>query len=108
MGLVPPQVLTQDQQARRAYAQYAAQPSDLAKNVYLTALHDRNAVLFQRLLSDHLSEMLPIVYAPTVGSAISGTATSTAARAGSTSPSTPQARSKGPWEPPDWVPTTST
>lgn len=40
VGLMPPQVLTQDQQAVRAYQQYRAQPSDLAKNVYLTALHD--------------------------------------------------------------------
>lgn len=70
VGLMPPQVLTQDQQAVRSYQQYRAQPSDLAKNVYLTALHDRNEVLFYRLLGDHLAEMLPIVYTPTVGTAI--------------------------------------
>ncbi|MEU6370583.1 NAD-dependent malic enzyme [Streptomyces sp. NPDC046931] len=70
VGLVPPQVLTQDQQAARAYQQYQAQPTDLAKNVYLTALHDRNERLFHRLIGDHLSEMLPIVYTPTVGAAI--------------------------------------
>ncbi|SNX65894.1 NAD-dependent malic enzyme [Streptomyces sp. TLI_55] len=69
-GLIPPRVLPLDQQADRAYGQYTAQPSDLAKNVYLTALHDRNEVLFYRLVSDHLSEMLPIVYTPTVGTAI--------------------------------------
>lgn len=70
IGLVPPQVLTQDQQVARAYQQYRAQPTDLAKNVYLTALHDRNRTLFYRLLGDHLPEMLPIVYTPTVGTAI--------------------------------------
>jgi malate dehydrogenase (oxaloacetate-decarboxylating) len=70
VGLLPPHVLTQDQQAARAYAQYSAQPNELAKNVYLTALHDRNEVLFYRLLGDHLPEMLPIVYTPTVGPAI--------------------------------------
>ena len=70
VGLLPPRVLTQDQQAARAYAEYAAQPNDLAKNVFLTALHDRNEVLFYRLLGDHLAEMLPIVYTPTVGIAI--------------------------------------
>jgi malate dehydrogenase (oxaloacetate-decarboxylating) len=70
VGLVPPQVLSQDQQADRAYGQYAAQPGDLAKNVYLTALHDRNEVLFYRLVGDHLPEMLPIVYTPTIGTAI--------------------------------------
>ncbi|MEU8972128.1 NAD-dependent malic enzyme [Streptomyces monashensis] len=69
-GLIPPRVLTLDQQAERAYTQYVAQPTDLAKHVNLTALHDRNEVLFYRLLSDHLAEMLPIVYTPTVGTAI--------------------------------------
>ncbi|MFJ3777503.1 NAD-dependent malic enzyme [Streptomyces sp. NPDC090075] len=70
VGLVPPAVLTLEQQADRAYRQYAAHPTDLAKNVNLTALHDRNQVLFYRLLGDHLDEMLPIVYTPTVGKAI--------------------------------------
>ncbi|MFG3292305.1 NAD-dependent malic enzyme [Streptomyces sp. NPDC048179] len=70
VGLVPPAVLTLEQQAERAYRQYAAHPTDLAKNVNLTALHDRNQVLFYRLLGDHLDEMLPIVYTPTVGKAI--------------------------------------
>jgi malate dehydrogenase (oxaloacetate-decarboxylating) len=70
IGLLPPQVLTLDQQTDRAYAQYRAQPNDLAKNVNLTALHDRNEVLFYRLLADHIAEMLPIVYTPTVGKAI--------------------------------------
>ena len=69
-GLLPPAVLTLDEQARRAYKQFCSQPDDLLKNVYLTALHDRNEVLFYRLLTDHLREMLPIVYTPTVGVAI--------------------------------------
>jgi malate dehydrogenase (oxaloacetate-decarboxylating) len=69
-GLLPPRVLTLDQQAARAYDQYLDQPDDLAKNVNLTALHDRNEVLFYRLVADHLAEMLPIVYTPTVGAAI--------------------------------------
>ncbi|MCI2416016.1 NAD-dependent malic enzyme [Saccharopolyspora sp. K220] len=69
-GLLPSAVTTIEEQARRAYRQYHAQPTDLLKNVYLTALHDRNEVLFYRLLSDHLRELLPIVYDPTVGQAI--------------------------------------
>jgi malate dehydrogenase (oxaloacetate-decarboxylating) len=70
VGLIPPRVLTLDQQASRAYQQYQEQPTDLARNVFLTALHDRNEVLFYRLLADHLPEMLPIVYTPTIGDAI--------------------------------------
>jgi malate dehydrogenase (oxaloacetate-decarboxylating) len=69
-GLIPAAHFTLDDQVARVYAQYRRQPGDLARNVTLTALHDRNEVLFYRLLTDHLSEMLPIVYTPTVGQAI--------------------------------------
>ena len=69
-GLIPAAHFTLDDQVARVYAQYQHQPDDLARNVTLNALHDRNEVLFYRLLTDHLSEMLPIVYTPTVGQAI--------------------------------------
>ena len=69
-GLIPAAHFTLDNQVARVYAQYRHQPDDLARNVTLNALHDRNEVLFYRLLTDHLSEMLPIVYTPTVGQAI--------------------------------------
>jgi malate dehydrogenase (oxaloacetate-decarboxylating) len=69
-GLVPPAHVTLDQQVARVYAQYQRQPTDLARNVFLTEIHDRNEVLFYRLLISHLTEMLPIVYTPTIGQAI--------------------------------------
>ncbi|XRG78085.1 NAD-dependent malic enzyme [Rossellomorea sp. GAMAL-10_SWC] len=69
-GLLPPAVLTLEEQAKRAYAQFSSQPTDLHKNVALSALHDRNETLFYRVLTDHLPEMLPVVYTPTVGLAI--------------------------------------
>ena len=69
-GLIPPAHVTLDQQVARVYAQYQRQPTDLAKNVLLTEVHDRNEVLFYRLLITHLPEMLPIVYTPTIGQAI--------------------------------------
>ncbi len=50
-GLLPPAVLTLEEQARRAYEQFCSQPDDLLKNVYLTALHDRNEVLFYRIFN---------------------------------------------------------
>jgi malate dehydrogenase (oxaloacetate-decarboxylating) len=70
VGLLPDGVSTIEQQVRRVYAQYTRQQDDLAKHVYLSHLRDRNEILFYRLLSDHLHEMLPIVYTPTVGEAI--------------------------------------
>jgi len=69
-GLLPAGVSTLDGQLRRTYAQYSRQGSDLAKWVYLTNLRNRNEVLFYKLLSEHIEEMLPIVYTPTVGLAI--------------------------------------
>jgi malate dehydrogenase (oxaloacetate-decarboxylating) len=70
VGRLPAAVETLDQQAARAYRQLAEQPTDLAKYIYLEALHDRNETLYFRLLIDHLAELLPIVYDPTVGEAI--------------------------------------
>jgi malate dehydrogenase (oxaloacetate-decarboxylating) len=69
-GLMPARVLTLEEQGARAYEQYLAFPTALAKHVYLTALHDRNEVLFYSLVSAHLPEMLPVIYTPTVGEAI--------------------------------------
>jgi len=70
VGLLPPAVLPLDVQAARAYEQFSAQQGDLAKSVFLTLLRERIEVLYFRLLQDHLTEMLPIVYTPTVGEAI--------------------------------------
>ena len=69
-GLLPVHVSTIEGQLARVYAQYLRQPDDLAKNVYLANLRDRNEVLFYRLLTEHIEEMLPVVYTPTVGTAI--------------------------------------
>jgi malate dehydrogenase (oxaloacetate-decarboxylating) len=69
-GRLPAAVLTLDQQAQRAYQQLQRQGDDLAKNVFLEQLHDRNEVLYYRVLADHLAELLPIVYDPTIGDAI--------------------------------------
>ena len=69
-GRLPSAVLTLDQQAQRAYQQMLRQGDDLAKNVYMEQLHDRNEVLYYRVLADHLAELLPVVYDPVIGDAI--------------------------------------
>lgn len=69
-GLLPPAVTTLEAQVQGAYIQYQRLPDSLSKNVYLTTLHDRNEVLFFRLLSEHLREMLPVVNDLTVGLAM--------------------------------------
>jgi malate dehydrogenase (oxaloacetate-decarboxylating) len=70
VGLLPTGVTTLDGQLRRSYGQYSRQSTNLGKWVYLANLRDRNEVLFYRLLAEHIEEMLPIVYTPTVGLAI--------------------------------------
>jgi malate dehydrogenase (oxaloacetate-decarboxylating) len=69
-GLLPDAISTMEVQLARVYGQYEREPSDLAKNLYLANLRDRNEVLFYRLLTEHIAEMLPVVYTPTVGTAI--------------------------------------
>ena len=69
-GLLPTAVSTLDGQVRRVYGQYRAQADDLRRWVYLANLRDRNEVLFYRLLCEHIEEMLPVIYTPTVGLAI--------------------------------------
>ena len=69
-GLLPSEIGTLATQVKRAYIQYERLPDALSKNIYLTALHDRNEVLFYRLFSEHLREMIPIVNDLTVGMAM--------------------------------------
>ena len=69
-GLLPHRVTTIEDQVTRTYDQFSRSPSPLSKFIYLSQLRERNQVLYYRLLSEHLEEMLPIVYTPTIGEAI--------------------------------------
>lgn len=66
-GLLPPTCNTQDQQVVRVYERFCATADPLSKYRELAALQDRNEYLYYRLLLDHLAELMPIVYTPTVG-----------------------------------------
>lgn len=68
-GLLPPRVQTQDVQVMRVLENVRGKPSDLERYVALISLQDRNETLFYRVLADHLEEMMPIIYTPTVGKA---------------------------------------
>lgn len=69
-GLLPPHVETLDEQVVRAYGAFQRKDNDLERHIYLRALQDTNEVLFYRLLLDHIEEMTPLVYTPTVAVAI--------------------------------------
>jgi malate dehydrogenase (oxaloacetate-decarboxylating)(NADP+) len=66
-GLLPPAVLTQEQQMERVLDNLRRQPTDLDKFIALNALHDRNETLFFRVVIDHPDETMPLIYTPTVG-----------------------------------------
>lgn len=68
-GLLPPRVFAEDEQLVRVMSNYRRKTSDLERYIYLIALQDRNETLFYRTLIDHIGEMMPIVYTPTVGEA---------------------------------------
>ncbi len=70
VGLLPTGVTNMENQSRRLYEQFRRTSTPLGKYLHLSAVRDRNEVLFYRLLADHLEEMLPIVYTPTIGEAI--------------------------------------
>ncbi len=70
VGRLPSAVEDLGTQVARSLRQLKQLPDDLARYIYLDALHDRNETLYYRLLVDHLPELLPIVYDPTIGDAI--------------------------------------
>ena len=68
-GLLPHNIETIEEQASRAYKQYTSFQNDLDKHIYLRNIQDTNETLFYRLVQNHLSKMMPIIYTPTVGQA---------------------------------------
>lgn len=68
-GLIPPRIETIEQQAERAYLQYGSFSEAINKHIYLRMVQDTNETLFYFLLNQHLEEMMPIIYTPTVGEA---------------------------------------
>jgi len=68
-GLLPPRPQAMDLQVRRVMANIRGKPSDLERYIALASLHDRNETLFYRVVVEHLDEIMPIIYTPTVGEA---------------------------------------
>ena len=69
LGLLPLHTSTIEEQLARVYENYQHKDSDIERYIFLAALQDRNEILFYRLIQDHVTEMMPIIYTPTVGEA---------------------------------------
>lgn len=67
LGLLPYHCSTVEEQLTRVYENYKRKDNDLERYIFLAALQDRNETLFYRLLREHITEMMPIIYTPTVG-----------------------------------------
>ena len=70
LGKLPYRIETLDEQVERAYLQFLSYKTRLQQNIYLNNLNDKNQVLFYKLISQYLDEMLPIIYTPIVGTAV--------------------------------------
>jgi malate dehydrogenase (oxaloacetate-decarboxylating)(NADP+) len=66
-GLLPPRVHTQEEQVQRVLENIRGKSTDLERYIFMIGLQDRNETLFYRLALDHLEEMMPVIYTPTVG-----------------------------------------
>ena len=68
-GLLPPRVHTQDEQVDRVLGNIRKKPTDIERYIFLMALQERNETLFYRVVTEHIDEMMPLIYTPTVGQA---------------------------------------
>jgi malate dehydrogenase (oxaloacetate-decarboxylating)(NADP+) len=69
LGLLPPRVHSEEQQMMRVLSNLRSKTTDLERYIFLTSLQDRNETLFYRLVIEHLQEIMPLIYTPTVGKA---------------------------------------
>lgn len=66
-GLLPFHISSLEEQVKRRYENFKDKRNELSKYIFLSSLQDRNEILFYRLVTEHISEMVPLIYTPTVG-----------------------------------------
>lgn len=66
-GLLPPNVQSQDEQVQRFFITNRKRATDLERYIDLSSLQDRNETLYYRIVTEHIEDMMPLIYTPTVG-----------------------------------------
>ena len=66
-GLLPERIETIEEQEKRSYMQLKSFHDDMEKHIYLRNIQDTNETLFYRLVNNHIDEIMPLIYTPTVG-----------------------------------------
>ena len=69
-GLLPTAVRTLEEQVEIEYAKVSRLTTDYEKNGYLMSVYNMNRVLYYRLVKDHLEELMPVIYTPTIADAV--------------------------------------
>lgn len=67
LGILPPRFSNLETQQKRSFQALKSKPNDLEKYIYLRDLQDSNETLFYKLVTEHIEELMPLVYTPTVG-----------------------------------------
>ena len=70
LGKLPDRIEVLQEQVERTRLQLSKYKTAIQKNIFLNNLHDKNQILFYKFLEQHLSELIPIIYTPTVGLAV--------------------------------------
>jgi malate dehydrogenase (oxaloacetate-decarboxylating) len=70
LGKLPFRIESLEEQVVRAYLQFSRYKTDMQKHIYLNNLHDKNQILFYKLVTDHLVEMVPLIYTPCIGKSV--------------------------------------
>jgi malate dehydrogenase (oxaloacetate-decarboxylating)(NADP+) len=68
-GLLPPRVTNPDVQLRRVIENMRRKYYDIDRYIFLSALQSRNERLYYRVIMEHIEEIMPLIYTPTVGQA---------------------------------------
>lgn len=70
VGMLPPRIQSLAEQADEVYRQYQQRSTPLEKRLFLMTIFNENRVLFFKVFSQRVAELMPIVYDPTIATTV--------------------------------------